>query len=120
MNATSQEGILQLIIQDLTLLFLPSAVVEAASPAVIGGWKNRDKAYKTLELLANYLSKTEQHSPNPYLIRRAVNWGRMPLPELMAEIIREEGGLNKMMSLLGIKYQSVINELRNQTCLIGT
>lgn len=70
---------------------------------VMGNWKNRDQAYKTLEMLADYLSKTEPHSPTPYLIRRAVNWGRMPLPELMAEIVREEGDLNRMMSLLGLK-----------------
>ena len=72
-------------------------------PAVMGNWKSREQAYKTLEMLAEYLSKTEPHSPTPYLIRRAVNWGRMPLPELMAEIMREEGDLNRMMSLLGLK-----------------
>lgn len=77
---------------------------EAAPPPVpISGWKNRHEAYATLGALADYLSLVEPHSPTPYLLRRAVNWGRMPLPELMAEIIREEGDLNRLMNVLGLK-----------------
>ena len=65
-------------------------------------WKNREQAYAALESIADFLHKTEPHSPTPYLIKRAVNWGRMPLPELMAEVIREEGDLNKLINLLGL------------------
>ena len=72
------------------------------SSAVSSGWTSREQAYRSLEAIADFLSRTEPHSPTPYLIRRAVNWGRMPLPELMAEIIREEGDLNKLVSMLGI------------------
>jgi type VI secretion system protein ImpA len=82
----------------------PVGAVEAAPPAVpLSGWKNRDEAYATLGAIADYLSQVEPHSPTPYLLRRAVNWGRMPLPELMAEIIREEGDLNRLMNVLGLK-----------------
>jgi len=66
-------------------------------------WASREEAYQTLEELADYLGRIEPHSPTPYLIRRAVNWGRMPLPELMAEIVREEGDLNRLVSLLGLQ-----------------
>jgi len=77
---------------------------EAAPPvAALSGWKNRHEAYATLSALADYLSLVEPHSPTPYLLRRAVNWGRMPLPELMAEIIREEGDLNRLVNMLGLK-----------------
>jgi type VI secretion system protein ImpA len=69
---------------------------------VVGTWQHRDEAYRTLEALAEYLATVEPHSPTPYLIRRAVNWGRLPLPELMAEIMREEGDLNRMVQLLGL------------------
>ncbi len=68
----------------------------------MGEWRNRDEAYQTLEALAQYLATIEPHSPTPYLVRRAVNWGRLPLPELMAEIMREEGDLNRMVQLLGL------------------
>ena len=75
-----------------------------AAPAVaMSGWKNRDEAYAALGAIADYLSLVEPHSPTPYLLRRAVNWGRMPLPELMAEIIREEGDLNRLVNMLGLR-----------------
>jgi len=75
----------------------------AGGPNVrINGVRSREEAYEALEKLADFLEKTEPHSPTPYLIRRAVNWGRMPLPELMQEIMREEGDLNRMANLLGL------------------
>ncbi|MGS0743659.1 type VI secretion system protein TssA [Glaciimonas sp. GG7] len=76
---------------------VPSAVVEIAN------WRNRSEAYATLEALADYLSEVEPHSPTPFLIRRAVNWGRMSLPEVIAEIIREEGDLSRLLNVLGIQ-----------------
>nr|WP_314539486.1 hypothetical protein [uncultured Massilia sp.] len=45
----------------------------------------------------------EPHSPTPFLIRRAANWGRMSLPEVIAEIIREEGDASRLFNVLGIK-----------------
>ena len=69
----------------------------------LGAWTTREEAYRTLEAVAEYLSSIEPHSPTPYLIRRAVTWGRMPLPELFAEIIREEGDLLWMTKLLGLR-----------------
>lgn len=75
----------------------------AASPATVPErWKSRDEAYATLDAIADYLGRIDPHSPTPYLLRRAVNWGRMPLHELMAEIIREEGDLNRFGHLLGL------------------
>ena len=76
---------------------------EAEPVVALSGWKNRHEAYATLGAIADYLSLVEPHSPTPYLLRRAVNWGRMPLPELMAEIIREEGDLNRLVNMLGLK-----------------
>jgi len=90
---------------DMTGAAIPPETAEMqnpSSPAFNNGWTSREQAYRSLEAIADYLSRTEPHSPTPYLIRRAVNWGRMPLPELMAEIIREEGDLNKLVSMLGI------------------
>lgn len=71
-------------------------------PPAQSNWASRDDAYATLEAIADYLARIEPHSPTPYLLRRAVNWGRMPLPELMAEIIREEGDLTRLGRLLGL------------------
>ncbi len=74
---------------------------EPVGPVSTGGWRNREEAYHTLEALARYLSAIEPHSPTPYLIHRAVRWGRLPLPDLMAEIMQEEGDLNRLVQLLG-------------------
>jgi len=81
----------------------PAETASARRGVAAAGWKNRKEAYATLELLADYLSAVEPHSPTPYLLRRAVKWGSMPLPELMAEIIREEGDLNRLANVLGLK-----------------
>jgi len=79
----------------------PLAAV-AAAPAG-PQWRNRAEAYATLGALADYLSAVEPHSPTPFLIRRAVNWGSMSLPDVIAEIIREEGDVSRLFNVLGIK-----------------
>ena len=68
-----------------------------------GSLRSRADAYRQLEGIANFLQSIEPHSPTPYLIRRAVSWGRMPLPELMQEVLREEGDLNRLFTVLGLK-----------------
>lgn len=74
----------------------------AVLPIATAAWRNREEAYRTLEALAKYLAAIEPHSPTPYLIQRAVNWGRLPLPALMADIMQEEGDLNRLVQLLGL------------------
>jgi len=73
---------------------------EASLPA--GPITSRADAYRLLEAAAEFLQRTEPHSPAPYLIRRAVSWGQMSLADLMQEIMREEGDLSRYFSLLGI------------------
>jgi type VI secretion system protein ImpA len=68
-----------------------------------GPIRSRADAYHQLEGIANFLQSIEPHSPTPYLVRRAVSWGRMPLPKLMQEVLREEGDLNRLFTVLGIK-----------------
>ena len=68
-----------------------------------GPIRSRADAYRQLEGIANFLQSIEPHSPTPYLVRRAVSWGRMPLHELMQEVLREEGDLNRLFTVLGLK-----------------
>jgi type VI secretion system protein ImpA len=85
---------------------LPEVAVQAVPMAPAGAanqWRNRAEAYATLGALADYLSAVEPHSPTPFLIRRAVNWGNMTLPEVIAEIIREEGDVSRLFNVLGIR-----------------
>lgn len=78
----------------------PSSLPQAVAGERIG---NRAEAYRLLELAAAYLLREEPHSPTPYLVNRAVAWGRMPLPQLMQEVLREDGDLNRYFSILGIR-----------------
>ena len=64
---------------------------------------DRAHAYRLIEDVARYLAEHEPHSPTPYLLARAVSWGRMPLPELMRDIVSQEGDLGRYMAMLGVE-----------------
>lgn len=78
----------------------PAHAPQAGLPA--GPITTREEAYRVLEAAAEFLQRTEPHSPTPYLVKRAVAWGQMSLADLMQEIVREEGDLSRYFSLLGI------------------
>jgi len=76
----------------------------AQSPdsALVGG---RHDAYRQLAEIADYLMTVEPHSPTPYLIRRAVRWGSMPLHTLLQELVNSTSDLQAIYSLLGMNQQ---------------
>jgi type VI secretion system protein ImpA len=65
--------------------------------------RTREEAYQLLAEIAEYLLRVEPHSPTPYLIKRAVGWGRMPLAEVLQELVRDPNDLRAVYSLLGIE-----------------
>lgn len=65
-----------------------------------GPIRSRSEAYRRLSEAADYLLRTEPHSPTPYLVKRAVEWGSMSLPELLQQIVRNEGEMNEIDRLL--------------------
>jgi len=75
-------------------------VVAAAS---LGQIESRAHAYQLIEIVARYLEEQEPHSPTPYLLKRAVTWGQMPLADLMREIVRTEGDMTRYLALLGLE-----------------
>ena len=62
--------------------------------------RSRAEAYRRLSEAADYLLRTEPHSPTPYLVKRAVEWGSMSLPELLQQIVRNEGEMSEIDRLL--------------------
>lgn len=66
-----------------------------------GALTSRADAYRRLEEAADYLMRTEPHSPVPYLVKRAVGWGAMPLEELLQELLDSESDLKQIYRLLG-------------------
>lgn len=65
--------------------------------------RSRAEAYRRLSEAADYLLRTEPHSPAPYLVRRAIAWGGMSLVELLAELMGGNNDLKTVYHLLGIR-----------------
>ena len=55
---------------------------------------------------ADYLARTEPHSPTPYLVRRAIAWGSMRLEDLLPELVRNDGELTEICRLLQISHNA--------------
>lgn len=69
----------------------------------LGHPRDREQAFKALLQLADFFRRTEPHSPVSYTIEQAVRWGRMPLPDLLQEIIPEDAARQNLFRLAGIK-----------------
>lgn len=67
-----------------------------------GSSMTRAGIYKQLNRLADALAKQEPHSPVPYLIRRAVQLGELPFPELIKNLIRDMNVINEINREFGI------------------
>ena len=68
-----------------------------------GPVKSRGDAYHRLNEAADYLLRTEPHSPVPYLVKRAISWGNMNLMQLLSELVSSDGERAALYALLGIK-----------------
>jgi type VI secretion system protein ImpA len=78
------------------------APARSASGAIL----SRAEAFQRLNEAADYLLRTEPHSPVPYLVRRAVSWGNLSLAELLGELLQKNADLPTLYTLLGIKKTS--------------
>jgi type VI secretion system protein ImpA len=69
---------------------------------ISGPIRSRAQAYHMLAEAAEYLMKTEPHSPTPYLVKRAVAWGNLTLGELLQQMLRTPGEIGELYRLLGL------------------
>lgn len=65
--------------------------------------RTRSEAYRRLSEAADFLERTEPHSPSSYLVRRAITWGSMSLQELLAELVRNPGELTEIYRMLNVR-----------------
>ncbi len=63
----------------------------------------RDQAYSALAEAAEYLVRVEPHSPAPYLVRKAIEWGNLTTPELYRELFVQHQGQLNIFDVLGIQ-----------------
>ncbi|MBV9497125.1 MAG: type VI secretion system protein TssA [Acidobacteria bacterium] len=89
----------------LTIVPPDGEEMPAAQPASIhsGPITTRADAYLQLALAADFLLRTEPHSPVPYLVKRAIAWGNMSLSELLAELLSKNADLPTIQALLGMQ-----------------
>jgi type VI secretion system protein ImpA len=71
-----------------------------------GPIRTRAEAYRRLSEAADFLARTEPHSPTPYLVKRAINWGGMKFEDLLPELVRNDSDLSEIHRLLRLgKYR---------------
>jgi len=70
--------------------------------------RDRADAYYLLAEAADFLARTEPHSPTPYLVRRAIAWGAMSLDELLPQLVRNSTELDEIFRLLQIDKLSSV------------
>jgi type VI secretion system protein ImpA len=78
----------------------PSETPHIAAPPQSS--RTREEAYHQLAEIADFLLRTEPHSPTPYLIRRAAEWGKMTLPELVEQLSQSGSDISGLLFALGV------------------
>ena len=74
-----------------------------AAPAS-GGIRNRQDAFRVLDGIASYFERVEPHSPIPYALRQVIRWGKMSLPELLADLIHDQGVREDLNRRVGVPF----------------
>jgi type VI secretion system protein ImpA len=65
--------------------------------------RDRADAYARLAETAEFLMRLEPHSPVPYLVRRATEWGNLNTVELYQELFLRLGGQLNIFEVLGLE-----------------
>ncbi len=62
----------------------------------------REQAYRQLSEAAEYLMRDDPHSPVPYLVFKAIDWGNLNTAELYQELFVDYQGQLNIFELLGL------------------
>jgi type VI secretion system protein ImpA len=74
-----------------------------AAPAGAARAVTREDMLKELGRIADYFRRTEPHSPLAYTLEEAVRRGRLTWPELLAEVVPDDGARSAILVMLGIR-----------------
>jgi type VI secretion system protein ImpA len=77
-----------------------------APSSVASNLQTREQALNSLLKVADFFRKTEPHSPLSYALEQAVRWGRMPLPELLRDLVSNSDVLEAVYKRMGIQENS--------------
>lgn len=67
-----------------------------------GTFETREQAYALIAQIAQYLESVEPHSPTPYLLKKAITWGNLPLSALIQEFIQNNMDFIQLQKWLSI------------------
>jgi type VI secretion system protein ImpA len=79
-----------------------SAAAANGQPTAVGALHTRDDAFRTLSQVAEFFHRNEPHTPISYALEQAVRWGKMRLPELLADLIPDEAARQFFFTRVGI------------------
>lgn len=77
-----------------------------AGSVTVEGLRNREEAFEVLLKVADFFRRTEPHTPVYYALEQAVRWGRLPLPQLLSELIGDNSTREAVFKQLGITLPS--------------
>ena len=66
---------------------LPAGAPGFSAASASAQIQTREQAFDALQKIAEFLEKTEPHSPTSLLVKRAVKWGHMSFEEVFAELL---------------------------------
>jgi type VI secretion system protein ImpA len=80
----------------------------AGGTTMLGGGNisGREDAFQALMKVAEYFRRTEPHSPVSYALEQAVRWGRMPLPDLIRDLVTDESVRREFFRRTGMKMDN--------------
>jgi type VI secretion system protein ImpA len=81
----------------------PTSGTAAGPGEAMNGFRSRDDAFHHLLEVAAFFQRTEPHSIVPYALEQVVRWGRTSLPDLLTELIPEDGPRQVLFKQVGIK-----------------
>lgn len=70
-----------------------------------GKLRNRADAFVMLRRAAEFLMNDDPHSPVPYLVYTACEWGEKSAPDLYQELFLKQGGQLNIFELMGLEIQ---------------
>ena len=85
-----------------------TTATEGGSDAAVPGGvqasiSNRQQALHKLLQVATYFRTAEPHSPLSYALEQAVRWGKMPLPDLLRDLVSDDSVLSEIYRRMGIQ-----------------
>jgi type VI secretion system protein ImpA len=99
-EAAAEEGEAVAEGSDGAVAAVGGVAVAAGGPRVL---RTREDAIRALEEIATFFRKTEPHSPLAFTLDDAVRRARMPLIDLLAEVLPDAGQRKMMLTSLGIR-----------------